>query len=233
MVKNIKYLGVVLLIAMLMFGCTSTSQTSTQPTMSGHHGKGQSTMSGNSSGKTLTASEKQGLIKMREEEKLAHDVYATLYKKWHNPVLGNIMKSEQTHTTAVKQLLEKYHIPDPVVNNATGVFNSSEMRALYVKLVSMGNKSELDALKVGAMVEDLDIKDLDELINQTNNTDIKNVYSNLVRGSRNHLRSFVKAIRAMGGDYEPHYISKQQFDSILNSTMERGNGGQHQGKGMH
>jgi hypothetical protein len=35
---------------------------------------------------TLTAEEQAGLIWMREEEKLAHDVYAALYDTWNTPI---------------------------------------------------------------------------------------------------------------------------------------------------
>jgi len=56
----------------------------------------------------LSESEMQGLILMREEEKLARDVYTTLGEKWDLNIFINIAGSEQTHTDAVKYLLDRY-----------------------------------------------------------------------------------------------------------------------------
>ncbi len=61
----------------------------------------------------LTEAEVEGLLYMREEEKLAHDVYVTLYGIWGTPVFQNIANSEQTHTEAVKNLLDIYGLEDP------------------------------------------------------------------------------------------------------------------------
>lgn len=58
----------------------------------------------------LTQDEINGLLIMREEEKLAHDVYITLYNKWKLNVFQNISKSELTHTEAVKYLIERYKL---------------------------------------------------------------------------------------------------------------------------
>lgn len=49
---------------------------------------------------------------MREEEKLARDVYLTFGEKWGLTLFTNIAKSEQTHTDAVKTLLDRYEIKD-------------------------------------------------------------------------------------------------------------------------
>lgn len=44
---------------------------------------------------------------MREEEKLARDVYQQLYEKWQLTVFKNIAASEETHFRAVGNLLER------------------------------------------------------------------------------------------------------------------------------
>ncbi|MCF7865341.1 MAG: DUF2202 domain-containing protein [Candidatus Pacebacteria bacterium] len=171
---------------------------------------------------TLTEQEKAGIIQMREEEKLARDVYTTLGNIWGTPIFQNIASSEQTHTDAVKTLLTQYNIEDPVRNNTIGVFTSPIIQDLYDKLTTRGKTSLREALVVGALIEDLDIRDLDTLIDQTNKSDILTVYSNLQKGSRNHMRSFVRNIEANGGTYTPSYISQSEYDSILNSSQERG-----------
>jgi rubrerythrin len=91
-------------------------------------------------------------------------------------------------------------------------------------LVAQGSKSEVDALKVGATIEDLDIKDLTEEINRTNNPDIKRVYENLRNGSYNHMRAFVKALSRYGETYTPQYISQEEFEQIISSSNGKGHG---------
>lgn len=93
---------------------------------------------------------------------------------------------------------------------------------MYVSLVEKGQTSLLDALVVGATVEDLDIKDLNNLLKETTNQDIILVYGNLVKGSRNHMRSFNKQITLNGGSYDAQYISQAEADEILKTEQERG-----------
>lgn len=171
----------------------------------------------------LVNDESASLVYMREEEKLARDVYLTLYQKWGLPIFKNIASSEQTHTDSIKTLLNKYGVDDPVKNDEIGAFNNQDLLKLYRDLVSKGLESIEDALYVGALIEDLDIKDLQDRIDQTENSDIIFVYENLQRGSRNHLRSFVSQIEKYGGEYKPTYISEEEFRNIISTNRERGN----------
>ncbi len=171
---------------------------------------------------TLSTKERDGLIMMREEEKLAHDVYVTLYEKWGVNVFSNIARSELTHTESVRYLLERYNIEDPVKDNTFGVFSSKAFSDLYVNLVSKGQESLVSALMVGATIEDLDIKDLNELSTKVDNKDILEIYTNLTRGSRNHLRSFSKQLAKQGETYSAQYLTQEEINNILNSSQERG-----------
>jgi len=171
----------------------------------------------------ISDAERAGLIQMREEEKLARDVYTTLWNLWNTQIFGNIAQSEQTHTDAIKTLLDRYTIADPVSNDTVGIFTSPVMQKLYTDLITQGSVSLLDALKVGATVEDLDIKDLEELIKITDNQDIITVYDNLNKWSRNHLRAYISNISRNGWTYTPQYISQSAYDSIISSEQERGN----------
>jgi hypothetical protein len=138
----------------------------------------------------LSSSEKDGLIYMRLEEKLARDVYLTLGKTYKQKMFVNIPESEQRHMDGVKALLDKYEIPDPVTDNEIGSFTNANFKKLYDDLVKKGQTSFKDAMLVGKEIEEMDIKDLTERIEQTDNPDIKTVYENLKRGSENHLRVF-------------------------------------------
>jgi hypothetical protein len=179
----------------------------------------------------LTPKEVAGLILMREEEKLARDVYRVLGKQWGIRIFENITKSEQTHMNAIKTRLDRYKLKDPIANDETGVFTSPKLTQLYGKLIKQGSASAIEAMKVGATIEDLDIKDLNELLKETDNPDITNIYENLRRGSTNHLRTFMRQIKNYNVSYTPQFISQAEFDSILTSSNEAGGGQGGQGKG--
>ena len=170
----------------------------------------------------LSVAETNGLILMREEEKLARDVYQYLYKEWGMVIFQNISTSEQRHMDAVGILLDKYGITDPVANNAPGIFTSQELQDLYDALIVIGSELQVAALEVGATIEDLDIFDLLELLNETDNEDIKTAYQNLLKGSRNHLRSFVYQLSLNGLEYEAQYISDEVMEAIILTPHERG-----------
>jgi len=170
----------------------------------------------------LSPEEVNALMEMREEEKLARDVYLTLYQKWGLPIFHNIAQSEQTHTDTVKALIDKYGLQDPVQDDNVGVFSDPKFTNLYEQLVAEGSKSVVDALKVGATIEDLDIKDLQHWLAVTDNNDIRFAFCNLMKGSRNHLRSFVSQLQRYGASYTPQYISEQEYNAILSSSREAG-----------
>jgi len=164
---------------------------------------------------------KEALVYMVQEEKLARDVYLTLAKMYPNiPIFSNIADSEQTHVNSVLGLLEKYGIK--VELGPAGEFPNKTFTDLYKKLVDIGSKNVTEALKVGCMIEELDIKDLHEWIEKVQNyPDIVKVFEFLMMGSRNHLRSFYWALKNVYGiEYHPQYISVEEFNQIINSPME-------------
>jgi hypothetical protein len=170
------------------------------------------------------AQETADLVHLREEEKLARDVYRAMDDLWGLRIFGNIANSEQTHMDAVLSLLEKYGIPDPSQGKykAPGVFRDPELQDLYGQLVDQGSASLIDALIVGATIEDMDIYDILVFIERADNEDILTVYQNLMKGSRNHLRSFYGQLQANGVDYAPQFIDLALFDEIVSSPKETG-----------
>lgn len=151
----------------------------------------------------LTSAEKYWLTYLREEEKLARDVYTHLYDKWGAQIFNTISASEQKHMDAIKTLLVRYGIPDPAADKAEGVFTNQDLQALYNKLIQDGSVSLVEALKVGVDIEETDIADLNEAIAAARRRDIKNVYGNLLQGSLNHLKAFVSNLANYGVTYEP------------------------------
>ncbi|WP_258084337.1 DUF2202 domain-containing protein [Thermococcus thermotolerans] len=172
----------------------------------------------------LSQEEIDGLLYMREEEKLARDVYLTIYETYGLQVFYNIAQSEQKHMDAVLSLLEKYNLTDPA-SDEIGVFTNPDLQALYDRLIEMGGGSVVDALKVGALIEETDIVDLQERIAQTDNEDIKLVYENLMAGSENHLRAFTGQLEAYGVTYEPQVVSEDYYQSVIGTTPSHGYGG--------
>jgi hypothetical protein len=138
----------------------------------------------------LTDDEKYWLTYMREEEKLARDVYLSLGSRWNIPIFTNIAQSEQVHMDSVKTLLDRYSLPDPVAGKTQGVFTDPVLQTLHDDLIAQGSVSEVEALRVGVLIEETDISDLNKAIAATTHNDIKTVYENLLQGSMNHLSAF-------------------------------------------
>ena len=164
----------------------------------------------------LSDNEAAGLVFMREEEKLARDVYIYLYETWGQKTFDNIAVSEQAHTDAMLELLYKYGIDDPVGDNPEGVFVDQNLQGLYDTLIATGSASLIDALLVGAAIEEIDLIDIKHLVDELDgNDDIRLVYENLIAGSENHLRAFVRALEQQGIIYTPGHLSQEEYDAII------------------
>lgn len=164
----------------------------------------------------LTQKENDDLRFLREEEKLARDVYLFSYDKYQISVFNSISRSEQTHMDSVLSLLNKYGIPDPA-SPQVGVFVNQDLQSLYNSLIAQSNISSIEALKVGATIEDLDINDIDHFIANTTKSDLLSVYDNLTCGSKNHIRSFTSQLTINGVTYIPQFISLEYYNIILSS----------------
>lgn len=166
-----------------------------------------------------TTTDSSSMLYMLEEEKLAHDVYLMMYQKWGTRQFENIKESEKIHIEKIKELLLKNNVSYQLLPE--GKFENQELQKIYNQLISKGNISEIEALKVGATIEDLDIFDLKRLKNETNNSDIKNVYNFLECGSRNHLRAFNRGLSINNTIYKAQYISTSEYAEILNTSQEQ------------
>ncbi len=193
----------------------------------------------------LDSGESHHLTFMREEEKLARDVYMTLQQQYPDAaVFSNIGdNSEQTHTDIVRDMLEQYGLPDPnpEANNlpaSIGVFTGGDYGWYFTEkfdqLVAWGSQSLLDALYVGAFIEELDMLDIvgcPKVIVETDNgidagqcgleyTDeaaLQTMYTHLVDGSKSHLVSYVQNIENIigVGNYEAQVLTQAEVDAIL------------------
>ena len=175
----------------------------------------------------LSEADIEGLLFMREEEKLAHDVYVYFFNKYELTIFDRISESEARHAEAVLNLINHFGLVDPSSEEA-GVFNNAELQALYNQLIEQGDASVEDALAVGGLIEETDILDLENQLGTTENTDLITVYTHLLNGSYQHLKGFSKTLSVYNVTYELQLLSSEAYKTILATT--NGNGGQ--GKGM-
>jgi hypothetical protein len=172
----------------------------------------------------LSDQEEAKLLFMREEEKLARDVYLTFYDEFDLATFSNIASSEQMHMNALLKLLKKYDLPDPAAGNDIGEFTDPDLQALYATLIASGMAGPLEALKVGGKIEEKDMVDIQEAIELSDHADIDLVYESLLCGSRNHLRAFAQAIEAQFGEtYTQQWPASDwaQLYAILTSPTEK------------
>jgi hypothetical protein len=168
----------------------------------------------------LSTQEAEDLSYLREEEKVARDVYLSMYERWGLYAFSNISNAEQNHMNATLNMLNQYGLVDPAVDQR-GVFTNPELQQLFDTLIAKGSESEIAALMTGALIEEVDIQDIDEMIAATDKTDLISMYEKLHCGSRNHLRSFVRQIENRGQVYSAQVLSQDIVDSIVDSPMER------------
>jgi len=175
----------------------------------------------------LTEADIAGLMQMREEEKMASDVYTFFYSAYGTQVFDRISGSEDQHSSSVLSLIEHFGLTDPAVVEV-GVFTNPDIQALYNQLTAAGTSVE-QALNTGAFIEEYDIADLKKLLAETQNADITLVYTNLEKGSENHLRAFSTTLLNYGVTYEPQILTPEVYVAILSGTNGQGRG--NKGKG--
>ena len=137
----------------------------------------------------LSADEAARILFMREEEKLAMDIYQALSQKWRLRIFSNIAAGERRHFDAVERMIVRYELSDTALP-APGSFANAELQKLYNDLLAKGERSLVDALQVGVIIEERDIADLKDAISATNKRDLLAVYGNLQNGSLKHLSAF-------------------------------------------
>jgi len=207
----------------------------------------------------LTDGDIAHLIFMRSEEKLARDVYLTLGAMYPNmPVFHNIAcRAEQTHTEQINGLFDKFNIsemdpepdtvtvdgcpdPLPVPPDIIGKFGSGNdifkeyFENKYNNLIMEAGVGELEAALVGALIEELDMKDINDCndviyekfsavvecgLTVTDVRALENTLGNLLAGSENHLCAFISQIGPMiyPECYEQQYLTQQEVWDIIDA----------------
>jgi len=138
----------------------------------------------------LDANESASLLFMIEEEKMARDVYDALFEQTGLAIFDNISNSEQKHFDALLNTAAKLGVDTSFVSNEAGVFENTQIAELYTKLLEQGSASYTAALEVGALIEKVDIADLNDAIAATDIALLGQAYQRLLNGSENHLSAF-------------------------------------------
>ena len=169
----------------------------------------------------LSHKEEQGLMFLREEEKVITDFYTTIRNTWDNLILENLGSSEKTHFNATVILVNKYSLIDPIDQFGVGEFPNAGMQAYYDYLISEGNKSVEDTYKMASLAGEANIVSLkNQLSRITNNQDFRLLYNNLMATSRNHLRITVNHFERLGGTYVPRILNEMDFREIMESGWD-------------
>lgn len=163
----------------------------------------------------LNAAEKQHLLLMQDEEKLARDVYNAFAKQWKLRPFENIgTRSEPAHLEAVTALLRRHQAESSPQPEPAGEFRSADMKKLYDGMIKAGSASAVEALKVAVEIEELDIKDLREGAAKSNHAELKAVYASLEAASIRHLQAFMRNLKARDGEYIPKHLDAKTFNEL-------------------
>lgn len=143
---------------------------------------------------TTDATLAANLTKMRDEERLARDIYTALAAEHEQAApFANIARSEQVHFDTMGLLLTRYGLADPSAGKSAGSYGDPVLQSLYDTLLASGSESLAKAYDAGIAVESLDIGDLKAAISTTSQTDAEAAFANLLNGSQNHLAAFTAA----------------------------------------
>jgi hypothetical protein len=160
------------------------------------------------------------LIRLYEEEILAHDLYVILGKK-HPDVrpFQNIPRSEQMHRDALAAVLKAEGIALPKAPKGRR-FVSEGLDEIFAKWRTEGKKSAAAACRVGVRLEDHDIADLRKA--QADFPKYKEVFGQLEAASNNHFRAFHRNLTARGGEYAAEALTAKDIKAILEGENECG-----------
>jgi hypothetical protein len=168
-------------------------------------------------GPALHAADSPALVRLHEEEILAHDLYVALSKVHPDLMpLRNIPASEARHRDAMAAILGKEKITAAEVP-AGRRFSSPGLDQLLKGWLEEGKKSPADACRIGVRLEEHDIADLRKA--QVDFPAHKEVFAALEAASNNHLRAFHRNLTRHGGTYQPEVLTAAEFKAILDGTQ--------------
>ena len=154
------------------------------------------------------------LLTLAKAEKLAYDLYNELKVLYpNNPVFDHTASSELRHWTRISDLIATYdNLDDPTRDDGgtaydPGVFDDAadDFTTFYNTLIAGAGTDVLTALKVGYVVEALEILKVDVAVQSATAADISEalaVYNCLVNAEPHHLKSYNWNLLKLGLTYD-------------------------------
>lgn len=145
-------------------------------------------------------------------------IIVTTYKSFN--LIGIIMTTQKFITTTFLPLLLLLAL------SGCNSGSSTPQNAPQAQNVEKGStlSEQLAALPIEDLTEEVDLLDLYIRYDATDNHDVHLIYDSLMKGSRNHLRSFVSNLETQGIIYLPLHLTQEEYDAIINTPMENGQG---------
>lgn len=163
-----------------------------------------------------------------DEERMAGELYLALGEMHAARPFTNIPRAEARHRELLQNLAARAGLPIPAATVA-GRYETAAIQARYDALLARGRGSPLEALKVGALVEEQDIADLRALAITTDQAELKAAIAALERGSQHHLNAFVRNLEARGVSYAPQVLDAEVYAALIADNCERAGCGWNRG----
>ena len=146
-----------------------------------------------------------------EQEKFAHDFYASMYDHWKLLAFKNLTKCEEMHMKVINGLLNEYSDQYAYNNPGKGKFNSTGLNGAFKETIAKGNLSENDALAAAGAVEERGIETMDLLLEYPEGQLHKECIENLKQNCIDHLNLLVCHLRHRGVEYMPVTLSVVKY----------------------
>lgn len=170
----------------------------------------------------VSAADTDHLIRLYEEEILAHDLYVELGEEHPNiRPFQNIPKSEARHQAAMKGILDQAGIAIPKPENGRK-FVTPGLNRTYRTWLKEGKKSPVDACRVGVRLEEHDIADLRKAA--VEHPRYRGVLEQLEAASGHHLRAFHRNLTALDGTYQAEALEEADLKKLLTADGASGCG---------
>lgn len=180
---------------------------------------------------SLSADEIEFLFALREDEKMARDLYTVFAAKYSTaPQIDRIAAAENSHIAYVEAVLDYYEISYPAMT-AAGLFEDAKRQAIYNELADKSG-TLLEVYATMAAVEEESVSAYKSVQSEITNENIALVITNMIKASSNHLKAAVCQIIVGGSTYTPLYLSAEEFGTIVNLPYQNGyKYGQKKGRG--
>ena len=141
----------------------------------------------------LTDAQKEKIISIAQELKLAQNLYSKIYKQWELKIFRNISKAKSHQIKVIKFLADRYNLElPPTFKDET--FEDSSLQEKLDDLLNQALSSEQNALEVAISTEENSIEDLNQTLHSDLPKDLELTYAHLLKADQRHLYIFQKIL---------------------------------------